>query len=149
MLPPANPSQTAADKLALREFINITHFYHCQSWLKKNKQVISACLATSAVCSASLLGHPFPGQVFTLVFIFVDICPVAWLDHVTLGAEDFSSTVAVTIWHYRFIYYSCSCEPFGATTVYFPTTWKKLLFCEFMWCLWSCIEFDIDDFTFC
>lgn len=99
MLLPATPSQTAADKLALQVFINITHFYHCQSrfWKKKKSMFISACLSTSAVCSASLLGHPFPGQVSSLVFIFWHVCPIA--DGIVRVLEHtiFSSMVATDI----------------------------------------------------
>lgn len=38
---------------------------------------ISAHLSTSAVCSASLLGHPSQGQVLSLVFIFWHVGPIA------------------------------------------------------------------------
>lgn len=54
MLPPATPSQTAADKLAVQVFINITHFYHCQSRLKKKKKKKEGGENLSQ-CSSSLL----------------------------------------------------------------------------------------------
>ena len=64
MLPPATPSQTAADKLAVQVFINITHFYLFQS---RKKMFISACHSTSSCLPHFSSGPPTPRSLFGLV----------------------------------------------------------------------------------